>query len=334
MNISVIIPVYNVERFVERCVTSIMNQTYTENVECIIVNDCTPDRSMEIVERLVAQYDGLIQFKLLYHECNRGIAAVRNTGMSAAIGDYTIQIDSDDYCEPDMLEKMYAKAVEEDADVVVADYFLDGVGENAKYVKQKIDIEKISNIKKMLNGELAGYLGNKLIKKELLQKYEIRTVEGVDNGEDWFIAIPLFYFARKIVHLHKAFWHYWNRPGSYTTTFSRKKISDIIHRDVFILNFLLKVGAYNELSSELLVMRMESLCALSFCSKGYLQKKCISYYRDITLLKIFKYCPFNKGRFVSLILISLGMLPVYNLIRDIMIITRRRYYNHIVLYQD
>lgn len=122
MNISVIIPIYNVEKFVERCILSIINQTYTKEVECIIVNDCTPDSSMKIVERLVADYKGQIRFKLLNHERNKGIAAVRNTGLNAASGDYIIYIDSDDYCEQDMLEKMYTKAVEEDADVIVADF--------------------------------------------------------------------------------------------------------------------------------------------------------------------------------------------------------------------
>lgn len=124
MNISVIIPVYKVEKFVERCVRSIMNQTYTEGVECIIVNDCTPDDSMKIVEKLIADYTGTICFKLLYHKQNCGLAAVRNTGMSAATGEYILHIDSDDYCEPDMLEKMYSKAIEENADIVVADCYI------------------------------------------------------------------------------------------------------------------------------------------------------------------------------------------------------------------
>ena len=70
MNISVIIPVYNVEKYVERCILSIMSQTYTESVECIVVNDCTPDNSMKIVEKMVSDYKGQIQFKLLYHEHN------------------------------------------------------------------------------------------------------------------------------------------------------------------------------------------------------------------------------------------------------------------------
>lgn len=105
MNISVIIPVYNVERYVERCLLSIINQTYTESVECIVVNDCTPDNSMKIVEKLVADYKGSIQFKLLCHKHNRGLAAVRNTGINNAGGKYIVHVDSDDYCEPDMLEK-------------------------------------------------------------------------------------------------------------------------------------------------------------------------------------------------------------------------------------
>ena len=65
MNVSVIIPIYNVEKYAERCILSIMNQSYTEDVECIVVNDCTPDNSMKIVERLVADYKGPIQFTLM-----------------------------------------------------------------------------------------------------------------------------------------------------------------------------------------------------------------------------------------------------------------------------
>lgn len=158
MNISVIIPVYNVEKYVERCILSIMSQTYTESVECIVVNDCTPDNSMKIVEKMVYDYKGQIQFKLLYHEHNRGVAAVRNTGLDAASGDYIIHIDSDDYCEPDMLEKMYAKAVEEDADIVVADYWRSWV-DRELYCTNIVSATKISRIKDFLQDKLRAIYG-------------------------------------------------------------------------------------------------------------------------------------------------------------------------------
>lgn len=75
------------------------------------------------------------------------MAAVRNTGMRAATGDYIIHIDSDDYCELNMLESMYLKALEENADIVIADYFIDHVNDNIEYVEQKCDVDNVSNIK-------------------------------------------------------------------------------------------------------------------------------------------------------------------------------------------
>ena len=189
MNISVIIPIYNVEKFVERCILSIINQTYTKEVECIIVNDCTPDSSMKIVERLVADYKGQIRFKLLNHERNKGIAAVRNTGLNAASGDYIIYIDSDDYCEQDMLEKMYTKAVEEDADVIVADFW-DTYPDKEIYVAQ---------------GKIVVAVWNKMVRRRLLIENDLSFIEGIDMGEDVLLTHRLFSLIPKVVHVPEAF---------------------------------------------------------------------------------------------------------------------------------
>ena len=119
--ISVLIPVYNVEKYVERCITSVLNQTMQEGVEVIIVNDCTPDRSMEIIRETLCVHlkkNGMT-VRIVEHKINRGSAAVRNTAMDYATGDYIIHIDSDDYVEPDLLEKMYSKAVERGSDIVI-----------------------------------------------------------------------------------------------------------------------------------------------------------------------------------------------------------------------
>lgn len=95
MKVSIIIPVYNVSDYVERCINSVINQTYTD-LECIIVDDCTPDDSIEKCEKLIAEYNGPICFKILHHEKNRGLSAARNTGTNAATGDWVFYLDSDD----------------------------------------------------------------------------------------------------------------------------------------------------------------------------------------------------------------------------------------------
>ena len=103
--VSIIIPVYNVEKYIVRCLDSICNQTY-QNIECILVDDCGKDNSMTLVEEYVKPYQGEIIFKLLYHSNNNGQATARNTGIKAATGDYIFFLDSDDAITPDCLETL------------------------------------------------------------------------------------------------------------------------------------------------------------------------------------------------------------------------------------
>lgn len=102
VKISVIIPIYNVAPYVERCLRSVIAQTYT-NIECILVDDCTPDNSMDICNRIISAYTGPIVFISLRHEHNRGLSAARNTGTDAATGEYIYYLDSDDELSPDCL---------------------------------------------------------------------------------------------------------------------------------------------------------------------------------------------------------------------------------------
>ena len=106
MNVSIIIPVYNVSPYIEDCLWSVMRQTYKGSMECLIVDDCGTDDSIAIVEQMIAEYDGPIQFKILRHDHNRGLSAARNTGTMQATGDYLYYLDSDDEITNDCIEKM------------------------------------------------------------------------------------------------------------------------------------------------------------------------------------------------------------------------------------
>lgn len=112
MHVSIIIPVYNVAPYVEQCIRSVMNQTMTEDVECIIVDDCGQDNSMALVEGMIAEYGGDIEFRFLHHDCNRGLSEARNTGLKAAKGDYILFLDSDDALTNKSVELLYAKVSE------------------------------------------------------------------------------------------------------------------------------------------------------------------------------------------------------------------------------
>jgi len=107
MKVSVIIPVYNIAPYIRQCLQSVMAQTMTEGLECILVDDCGSDNSMTIVQQMVDDYVGDIHFVIAHHERNRGLAAARNTGIHLAQGEYIGFIDSDDWVEPTMFEDLY-----------------------------------------------------------------------------------------------------------------------------------------------------------------------------------------------------------------------------------
>ena len=138
ISISVIVPVYGVEKYVGRCVESVMAQaTYFAGVlECVIVNDCTPDGSMEVVKGLLYKYAGTIRFKIIDHDKNLGLSEARNTGIKASSGDYILFLDSDDELMPGAIAS-FAQKVEEytDVDMVVGEYACDG---NSQHLRIKI----------------------------------------------------------------------------------------------------------------------------------------------------------------------------------------------------
>lgn len=109
MKISIIIPIYNVEPYIARCLQSVMDQTYGGPVECLLVDDCGNDKSVALAEEMISQYRGQIDFKMLHHDHNRGLSAARNTGTDAATGDYVYYLDSDDAMTPDCLALMAAE---------------------------------------------------------------------------------------------------------------------------------------------------------------------------------------------------------------------------------
>ena len=110
MKISIIVPVYNVEHYIKECFDSIAAQTYKGEIECIFVDDCGKDDSVAVLEKLIAEHKGPIQFSIVHHEQNKGLSVARNTGIHHSSGDYLYFIDSDDTITPDCIEKLTALA--------------------------------------------------------------------------------------------------------------------------------------------------------------------------------------------------------------------------------
>ncbi len=207
MDISVIVPIYNVENFVERCLRSLFEQSKTDGVEFIIVNDCTPDGSMEVVRRVVAEYPQL-SVNIIEHNDNKGVAAARQTGLEAVNGEYILYIDSDDWCEPTMLEELYLKAKTDNADVVCCDLFENGVY-GVKYKKMDMPYSNgVDSAIPYISDKLNGYLFTRLTKTSLFTDNNIKFIDGINYGEDLLVTIMTSIVAEKISYLPKAFYHY------------------------------------------------------------------------------------------------------------------------------
>ena len=235
--VSVIVPVYKVAKFIERCARSLFEQTL-QDIEFIFVDDATPDASISIIQTVLAEYPNRMkQVKLITHECNKGLPAARNTGLKTALGEYVFHCDSDDFVEPDMLEKLYNTAKDEMVDIVWCDWFL-SFEKNERYMKQPQYLSAMEALKGMLTGAMKYNVWNKLIKRELYQRYLIRFPEGYGMGEDMTI-IMLFAYAGKVKYIPHAFYHYVKlNSNAFSQTYSEHHLVELKHNTQRIVEFI------------------------------------------------------------------------------------------------
>ncbi len=254
MNVSVIIPIYNVERFISHCAESLFRQTLQE-VEFIFVNDASPDNSIDKLREAIAKFPKRIpQAKILTHEHNKGLPSARNTGLQAATGKYVFHCDSDDFVEPDMLEQLYNKAEKEQADIVWCDWYLT-FQKNERYMKQPSFNTWDEALKGVLTGKMKYNVWNKLAKRELYINNGIVFPDGYGMGED-MTMIRLMACAKKVAYVPKAFYHYIKiNAGAFTNQYSDKQKTDMIHNTSETCEFIEKRFP-NELEEELACFKL------------------------------------------------------------------------------
>ena len=235
IKVSVIVPVYKVESFIGRCMRSLMEQTL-QDVEFIVVDDCSPDNSISIVKQVAGEYpDRRVTF--IVHEANKGLPAARNTGLAVAKGEYVFHCDSDDFVEADMLEGLYEKAKSENADIVWCDWFL-SFEKNERYMKQPHYEDAMDALKGMLSGVMKYNVWNKLVRRGLYTANAISFPAGYGMGED-MTMIRLFACAENVAYLPKAFYHYVKlNVTAFSNTYSEKHLVELRHNVQDTLCFL------------------------------------------------------------------------------------------------
>lgn len=268
--ISVIVPIYGVERYIERCARSLFEQRIASQCEYIFVNDCTRDRSVEILQGVIAAYPEL-QIRVLNHDRNRGLAAARNTGMAAATGRYVAHCDSDDYVDPEMLEALCREAEGSGSDLVWCDYWATSI-DREEYVSQASTPDGIACIREIMAGRLHGSVCSKFARRSLYVENEIRFPEGQDVWEDVATTIPLLACASKVSYLPRAFYHYVQyNAGAYTREISRRRCEQQIANVRRIIDFLAERGVMGYFEEEIgcLKLRAKLLLLYSYKQEHY-----------------------------------------------------------------
>ena len=200
--VSIIVPVYNVERYIVRSMDSLVNQTL-KDIEIIVVNDGSTDNSKKLIEIYQEKYPNKI--KLVDKE-NGGLSDARNYGIPHATGEYIAFLDSDDYVELDTYEKMYNKAKEDDSDLVECDFIWEYPD------RKKIDTGKIYNNKKEMLTYARVVAWNKLIKRSLIEEHKIEFPKGLryEDVEFFYKMVPYY---NKVSFVKEPLIHYIQRSS-------------------------------------------------------------------------------------------------------------------------
>lgn len=297
--ISVLIPVYNVEKYIARCLRSLFANTIIADCEVIIVDDCSPDCSMKVVEDVLGEFPAFAKNVVLRsHDCNRGLAAARNTALLQAHGKYIICVDSDDWVEPDYLEKLYNEAEASGADVVGCDLVREY---NDRKEIFPIPLKETSdeNLKYLLLGTITGWLHVKFIRASIFQNHDCYWIDGINMCEDLLMSTKLFFYAKKISYVPKVLYHYeCSNVNSLSLSLSENKIKEIKLAYKELYKFLVEKGQRDMLQDELLVCQFR-LANWILISSADIDK---SYFDIFSKQKFYKNKYFSKFQKIYLFL--------------------------------
>jgi len=242
--ISVIVAVYNTEKYVEKCINSLLNQTY-KNLEIIIIEDCSTDNSKTILK----QYENKENIKIIYNKVNKGLSYSRNIGLKQSTGDYVGYIDSDDYVDLNYYEKLMNSIRENNSDIAICDMkIVYEFKDNNEIIARSFNNDKITKLDAINNGYAASAC-NKLFKKDLINNYKFD--EGKIN-EDIAVIIPTIVKANKISYAPDCYYNYVQRLGSIQNSSFSEKRFDIFYGVDKTLDRIKNCKDYNKIKDAII----------------------------------------------------------------------------------
>lgn len=234
--ISISVPVYNVERHLRQCLDSLLTQTLAD-IEIILVNDGSTDHSRQICEEYASKDERI----LLIHKENGGSASARQAALEASSGQYFCACDSDDWVEPDMYERLYRKAVETDADMVICGYlseYSDGRQVNCPVSYQPESRHDL--LDDALNGMFPPQVWSKLLKRDIFDRYALSWEPGINLGEDFLLTLKILQHDVKVVTIPDMLYHYRRELGgnSYTNRITLSSFNQLMRINFWVMESL------------------------------------------------------------------------------------------------
>lgn len=268
--ISIIIPVYNAERYIEKTINSILNQSF-KDIEIVIVNDGSTDNSHNICADYAVKDSRIKYFK----RENKGVSAARNYGIDAAKGDWIAFVDADDYIDKDTLKRVYDVIKEDNADVVIFGYVKEKINakltSDFKFTDNVMDYsERNFYCELLFNNKVKGFSWNKVYKKEILDSKNIRFDKDVYINEDLLFNVQYFQYVEKIRYIDSGVYHYVTTPEAATVSALNEK-----HLTSFIAYEKMLEMSKNKEDKELI--RLSFIGMLIYMGKRIIKKGCSSY---------------------------------------------------------
>ena len=240
--LSIIIPIYNVERYLAECLDSVIAQTYDHSqIECILVNDCTPDNSMEIVREKVEKYreeGGSMTFKIVTHEVNSGLSAARNSGMEQATGEFLLFVDSDDYLYPESIHTfMMHREKFPEADLLIGNHYEEGRQVNRFKFKSPYKVVRDTNL--LYVGDLCKWTAwNYCVRRSVVETHRLRFETGI-YFEDNVFNDSLMSIVNYAVIFTEVTYFYRKNDNGIIQKMSREKTDKCVNDYLKIFSFML-----------------------------------------------------------------------------------------------
>lgn len=265
--VSIIIPIYNAEQYIERCAISLFEQSF-KDIEYIFVNDATPDSSMKILAKIIANYPDK-NARIINHNTNGGAAKARETGLLAAQGDYITFVDSDDWIEKDYCHSLYETAISSNADITCCGYRMTD-GKN--FWKEDCYNDSIYNetsgiLRTTIALKSSPYLCTKLFNKRLFSNNIVHPTHFY--ADDWVLLVQLSYYAQTTAFVDKPLYNYYYNSSNIhrqeTTTASVKRCNDQAENIRLICEWLKVKGIVKDYSSEIVRIKTRPKAQLVHC---------------------------------------------------------------------